>query len=109
MCGRYVITSSPEAIRALFRYSEAPNFPARYNVAPTQPIPVVRIVERKRSFALMRWGLIPTWVKDPRGFSLLINARGESLSEKPAFRNALRRRRCLVPADGFYEWKPVGA
>jgi putative SOS response-associated peptidase YedK len=109
MCGRYVITSSPEAIRELFRYSEQPNFPARYNVAPTQPIPVVRIVEGKRSFALMRWGLIPAWVKDPRGFSLLINARGESLSEKPAFRNALRRRRCLVPADGFYEWKPAGA
>ena len=105
MCGRYVITSSPEAIRALFRYLEQPNFPARYNVAPTQPIPVVRVAEGKRSFTLMRWGLIPAWVKDPRAFSLIINARGESLSEKPTFRNALRRRRCLVPADGFYEWK----
>jgi putative SOS response-associated peptidase YedK len=108
MCGRYVITSSPEAIRALFRYLEQPYFPARYNIAPTQPIPVVRIVEGKRTFTLMRWGLIPAWVKDPRRFSLLINARGESLSEKPAFRYAMRRRRCLVPADGFYEWKRSG-
>jgi putative SOS response-associated peptidase YedK len=108
MCGRYLITSSPEAIRALFRYLEQPNFPARYNIAPTQPIAVVRIVEGKRTFTLMRWGLIPTWIKDPRRFSLLINARGESLNEKPAFRYAMRRRRCLVPANGFYEWKRAG-
>jgi putative SOS response-associated peptidase YedK len=105
MCGRYVITSAPEAIRALFRYPEQPNFPPRYNVAPTQPVPIVRISERARGFALVRWGLIPAWVKDPRGFSLLINARGETLAEKPAFRNAMQRRRCLFPADGFYEWK----
>src|SRR3984893_5416030 len=108
MCGRYVITSSPEAIRALFRYPEQPNFPPRYNVAPTQPVPIVRISERARAFALVRWGLIPAWVKDPRGFSLLINARGETVGEKPAFRNAMQRRRCLFPADGFYEWKPDG-
>jgi putative SOS response-associated peptidase YedK len=105
MCGRYVIISTPEAIRALFGYSEQPNFPPRYNVAPTQPIPVVRLAEGKRSFALMRWGLLPSWVKDPKTFPLLINARGESVLEKPAFRNAMRRRRCLIPADGFYEWQ----
>jgi putative SOS response-associated peptidase YedK len=105
MCGRYLITSAPEAMRRLFRYLEQPNFPARYNVAPTQPIPIVRLHEGERQFALLRWGLIPTWVKDPRGFSLLINARGESVNDKPAFRNAMKRRRCLVPADGFYEWK----
>jgi putative SOS response-associated peptidase YedK len=108
MCGRYVITSSPEAIRALFRYPEQPNFPPRYNVAPTQPVPIVRISERALGFALVRWGLIPGWVKDPREFSLLINARGETLGEKPAFRNAMQRRRCLLPADGFYEWKADG-
>jgi putative SOS response-associated peptidase YedK len=108
MCGRYVITSAPEAIRALFRYSEQPNFPARYNVAPTQPVPIVRIQEGVRGFALVRWGLIPSWVKDPRGFTLLINARGETVLDKPAFRNAMRRRRCLFPADGFYEWKADG-
>ena len=106
MCGRYVIISTPEAIRALFGYGEQPNFPPRYNVAPTQPIPVVRLVDGKRSFALMRWGLLPSWVKDPRAFPLLINARGESVLDKPAFRNTMRRRRCLIPTDGFYEWQP---
>ncbi len=106
MCGRYVIIATPEAIRALFGYGEQPNFPPRYNVAPTQPIPIVRLVDGKRSFALMRWGLLPSWVKDPKTFPLLINARGESVLEKPAFRNAMRRRRCLIPTDGFYEWMP---
>jgi putative SOS response-associated peptidase YedK len=105
MCGRYVIFSTPEAIRALFRYGEQPNFPPRYNVAPTQPIPVVRLVDGKPSFALMRWGLLPSWVEEPKTFPLLINARGESVLDKPAFRNAMRRRRCLIPADGFYEWQ----
>jgi putative SOS response-associated peptidase YedK len=108
MCGRYVIFSTPEAIRALFRYGEQPNFPARYNIAPTQPIPIVRLVDGKRSFALMRWGLLPSWVEEPKTFPLLINARGESVLDKPAFRNAMRRRRCLVPTDGFYEWQAGG-
>jgi putative SOS response-associated peptidase YedK len=108
MCGRYVITSSPAAIRALFGYPEQPNFPPRYNVAPTQPIPVVRLHEGKRQFVLMRWGLIPAWVKDPKAFSLIINARSDTVIDKPAFRNAMRRRRCLIPADGFYEWKEIG-
>jgi putative SOS response-associated peptidase YedK len=98
----------PEALRALFGYLEQPNFPPRYNVAPTQPVPIVRMIEGKRQFALVRWGLIPAWVKDPRGFTLLINARGESAAEKPAYRNAMKRRRCLFPADGFYEWKRDG-
>ena len=105
MCARYVITSPPAAIRALFGYDELPNFPPRYNVAPTQPIPIVRLVDGKRQFALVRWGFIPAWVKDPKKFSLLVNARGESVLEKPAFRNAMRRRRCLIPADGFYDWR----
>ena len=101
MCGRYASTLPPEAMRALFRYLEQPNFPARHNIAPTQPIAIVRMAEGKRQFALVRWGLIPAWVKDPRAFSLLINARGESVNEKPAFRNAMKYRRCLVPADGL--------
>ena len=108
MCGRYCITTAPEAIRALFRYPERPNFPPRYNVAPTQPVPVVRLMEGERQFALVRWGLIPAWVKDPKGFALLINARGELVNDKPAFRYAMKRRRCLFPADGFYEWKVEG-
>jgi putative SOS response-associated peptidase YedK len=109
MCGRYVIKTPPGLMQDTFGYAEQPNFPPRYNIAPTQPIPVVRLDNGRRSFALVRWGLIPGWVKDPRGFSLLINARAESVLDKPAFRNAMRRRRCLVPADGFYEWKQDGA
>ena len=105
MCGRYAVMSAPEAIRALFGYPDQPNFPPRYNIAPTQPIAIVRLVDGKRQFALVRWGLLPPWVKDPKNFSLLINARGESLTDKPAFSAAVKRRRCLVPADGFYEWK----
>ena len=108
MCGRFTVISAPEAMRALFRYPEQPNFPPRYNVAPTQPIAVVRLQEAKRQFVLMRWGLLPSWVKDPRAFSLLINARGESVLDKPAFSNAMKRRRCLIPADGFYEWQATG-
>jgi len=109
MCGRYTLTSSPEALRALFAYAEQPNFPPRYNIAPTQPIPVVRLVDGKRQFSLMRWGLLPSWVKDPTTFSLVINARGETAIDKPAFRAAMKRRRCLIPVDGFYEWRAGGA
>src|SRR3954470_13377495 len=108
MCGRYFITTAPEAMRRMFRYPEQPNFPARYNVAPTQPIPIVRLDEGERQFALVRWGLVPAWVKDPRAFSLLINARGDSVNDKPAFRNAMKRRRCLIPADGFFEGEVGG-
>ena len=108
MCGRFVITSPPEALRQIFGYSEQPNFPPRFNVAPTQPIPVIVIENGQRHFRLMRWGLLPAWVKDPRKFTLLINARAETVREKPAFKNALKRRRCLIPADGYYEWRAAG-
>lgn len=108
MCGRFVITSAPAALRQLFGYIEQPNFPPRYNVAPTQPIPVVWTENGARHFRLMRWGLLPSWVKDPRGFTLLINARSETVLEKPAFNKAIRRRRGLIPADGYYEWKAEG-
>src|ERR1700745_2414984 len=107
MCGRFVITSPPEALRRIFGYLEQPNFPPRHNIAPTQPIPVVILEHGARHFHLMRWGLIPSWVKDPRKFTLLINARSETVLEKPAFKNAIRRRRCLIPADGYYEWQFV--
>lgn len=87
----------------VFGYPETPNFPARYNIAPTQPIPIVRAADATRQFALVRWGLVPSWAKEinPRP---LINARAETVNEKPSFRAAFRRRRCLIPADGFYEW-----
>jgi putative SOS response-associated peptidase YedK len=105
MCSRYSLTSPPEAVRAYFGYGDTPNFPARYNIAPTQPIPVVcRDREGARRFRLMRWGLLPSFVKDPKKFPTLINARSEEVLEKPSFRNAMRWRRCLIPADGFYEW-----
>src|SRR5713101_8205397 len=105
MCGRFVITSPPAALRQIFGYIEQPNFPPRHNIAPTQPIPVVIVENGIRHFRLMRWGLLPAWVKDPSKFALLINARGETVLEKPAFKNAMKRRRCLIPADGYYEWQ----
>jgi len=105
MCSRYSLTSPPEAVRAYFGYADTPNFPARYNVAPTQPVAVVaRDREGVRRFRLMRWGLLPAFVKDPKTFPTLINARSEEVLDKPSFRNAMRWRRCLIPADGFYEW-----
>jgi putative SOS response-associated peptidase YedK len=109
MCGRYALTKDPEAVRAFFGYAERPNFPPRYNIAPTQPVPVVRCERTTgrsaRHFILMRWGFLPSFVKDPRDFPLVINARVESLAEKPSYRNALRRRRCIFIADAFYEWR----
>jgi len=105
MCGRYIITSAPDALRRLFAYNEQPNFPPRHNIAPTQPVPVVIVESGVRQFRLMRWGFLPSWVKDPSAFALVINARSETVLEKPSFRNAIRRRRCLLPADGYYEWQ----
>lgn len=108
MCGRFLLISSPEAVRAAFGYPERPNFPPRYNIAPTQPIAIVRRERVERAFQLVRWGLIPAWAKDPKAVGLLINARAETLESKPAFRAAFLRRRCLVPADGWYEWQATG-
>ena len=112
MCGRYSLTSPPEAVRQLFGYEERPNFPPRYNIAPTQPILIVRSERAaadgwKRHAALARWGLIPGWAKDPGRMPLLINARAEGIAAKPSFRGAMRYRRCLIPTDGFYEWKAL--
>lgn len=104
MCGRFVITSPPAALRQIFGYTEQPNLPPRFNIAPTQPVPVITIENGVRHFRLMRWGFLPAWVKDPRQFSLVINTRSETVLEKPAFKNAIKRRRCLIPADGYYEW-----
>ncbi|ODS00707.1 hypothetical protein AUC68_14065 [Methyloceanibacter methanicus] len=105
MCSRYDLTSPPEAVRAYFGYSDKPNFPPRDNIRPTEPIAVVVLDEAgERRFRLMRWGLLPHFVKDPKTFPTLFNARSEELLAKPSFRNAVRRRRCLIPADGFYEW-----
>ena len=112
MCGRFALTLPPDALRKLFGYEEQPNFPARFNIAPTQPIAIVRATrgdtKPARHLALARWAFMPGFVKDPKGFSLVFNARSEGLREKASFRNALHRRRCLVPADAFYEWHRTG-
>ncbi|GAB5377011.1 MAG: SOS response-associated peptidase [Acuticoccus sp.] len=106
MCGRYQLVLPLEEVLAAFdAESESEPFPPRYNIAPTQPIHVVRLANRTRTLSLMRWGLLPSWVKEPQKFPLLINARVETAAEKPAFRNAVRRRRALIPATGFYEWR----
>lgn len=105
MCSRYTLTSPHEAVRAYFRYLNEAVFPPRYNIARSQPVAIVRNTPKgKREMALVRWGLIPSWVKDPRAFKMLVNARCESVADKPSFRAAVRHKRCLVPADGYYEW-----
>ncbi len=105
MCSRYSLTSPPEAVRALFGAERIEDFPPRYNIAPTQPVLMAaRSHAAVTELRLVRWGLIPSWVKDPREFATLINAKAETAAEKPSFRAALRHRRCLVPCDGFYEW-----
>lgn len=105
MCGRYVLKTPPKDLSDLFQAVVRDNFPPRYNVAPTQPVAVIRQNERRaRDYALMRWGFIPSWQKKPQTRPL-INARAETVQEKPSFRSAYKRRRCLIPADGFYEWK----
>lgn len=105
MCSRYSLTSPPEAVRSYFGAFNLEEFPPRYNIAPTQPVLIVRNSSRhERQLTLVRWGLIPSWVKDPAAFATLINARAETAAEKPSFRASMRHRRCLIPTDGFYEW-----
>jgi putative SOS response-associated peptidase YedK len=108
MCGRYVLASPGAVIAEHFRLSEVPAYPPRYNIAPTMDALVVRETPAgEREAVMLRWGLVPAWAKDPAIGSRMFNARAEGVADKPAFRAAFRRRRCLVPADGFYEWQPV--
>ncbi|NJL87634.1 MAG: SOS response-associated peptidase [Leptolyngbyaceae cyanobacterium SM1_1_3] len=104
MCGRYTQSHSGEAIAAAFELAAVPTVTVSYNIAPTQLVSVVLAAESGRQHSLMRWGLVPGWAKDPSIGNRLINARAETVHEKPSFRTAFRRRRCLVIADGFYEW-----
>jgi putative SOS response-associated peptidase YedK len=107
MCGRFSLVQSADAIADVFDLEELPVLAPRYNIAPTQPVGVIRLAsQRSREFTYLNWGLIPSWAKDPKMGARLINARAETLSEKPSFRAAFKRRRCLVVADGFYEWQP---
>lgn len=111
MCGRYALSTPPGILAELLRiHAVHCAISARYNIAPTQEIPVVRQArDGARELVAMRWGLIPSWAKDASIGSKLINARCESAAEKPAFRSAFRTRRCIVPASGFYEWKKEGS
>jgi putative SOS response-associated peptidase YedK len=109
MCGRFTQASPGEAVAALFDLDGTPNLAPRYNIAPSQHVAAVRgDAGGKRQLAPLRWGLIPSWAKDRAIGDRLINARAETLAEKPAFRGAFRSRRCLIAADGFYEWQKVG-
>jgi len=105
MCGRFTFATAPEVAAEFFGLDEAAEFPPRYNIAPTQVVPVVLNTESGRRLELFRWGLIPSWTKDPSIGNKMINARAETVAEKPAFRSAFKQRRCLMPADGFYEWQ----
>lgn len=105
MCGRFTLAVPGEQVAAQFQLSTTPELTARYNIAPTQQIAAVRAGDAGRELALFRWGLVPSWAKDPSVGARMINARSETVAEKPSFRTALRQRRCLIPADGFYEWQ----
>jgi putative SOS response-associated peptidase YedK len=110
MCGRFTLVTPVDTLVEDFKISKAPKIGPRYNIAPTQDAPAVVMAKAQgeREFRLMRWGLVPGWAKDPAIGSRMINARAETISEKPSFRTALKKRRCLILADGFYEWIKEG-
>jgi len=116
VCGRYVLTTPGEVLAQIFETAPPPEetlaaIVPRYNISPTQTVPIVRLssaAATTRELALVQWGLVPHWAKDPAIGNSLINARAETAAEKPSFRDAMKRRRCLIPADGFYEWKKLG-
>jgi putative SOS response-associated peptidase YedK len=108
MCGRYTLKTDGAALAQQFALPEVPQIDARYNIAPTQAVAVVRETEAGRDFEMMGWGLIPSWSKDPSIGNKMFNARSETAAEKPSFRSAMRQRRCIIPADGFYEWQATG-
>jgi len=109
MCGRYAITTDPEVLAALLGLAEVQRFDVRYNLAPTQTAPIARLRE-DGALALdpLRWGLVPSWAKELAIGARMINARSETVAEKPAFRSAFKHRRCVVPASWFYEWRREG-
>jgi putative SOS response-associated peptidase YedK len=108
MCGRFTLRTPQNVLVTRFMLETTPSLFERYNVAPTQESLVVRAMDGHRQGVFMRWGLIPSWAKDSKIGASLINARAETIAEKPAYRTAFQRRRCLVPADGYYEWKREG-
>lgn len=110
MCGRFALIVSGEVVAEQFGLAETPFLAPRYNIAPTQPVAAVRLAySGQRELAHFHWGLIPSWAKDPSMSARMINARSETVTDKPAFRAAFKRRRCLIPASGFYEWQKQGS
>jgi len=111
MCGRFTLRAPADQLALLFGLSSEPVLVPRYNIAPTQPVGLVRMdkATQEREWALTLWGLIPSWAKDPSIGARMINARSETAAEKPSFRAAYKRRRCLIPSDGFYEWQKLGS
>lgn len=107
MCGRFALTTSGMTLAELLRLTQPPNLEPRYNIAPTQPVAALRTpsADAERRLEMFHWGLIPSWAKDPAIGNRMINARAETVAEKPAYRAAFRRRRCLIPVSGFYEWQ----
>jgi putative SOS response-associated peptidase YedK len=105
MCGRFTQSLTGEAIAQAFDLDDIPNWTPRYNLAPTQNVPVILMSEAGRTFKSLRWGLVPSWAKDLAIGARMINARSETVTEKPSFRSAFKKRRCLIAADGFYEWQ----
>lgn len=108
MCGRFTLRTPKERVKREFQLREEPVVEARFNIAPTQSILAVRQIDDEREATSLKWGLIPSWAKDDSMGARLINARSETVAEKPAFREAFKRRRCIIPADGFYEWRREG-
>jgi putative SOS response-associated peptidase YedK len=108
MCGRFAQRSDPQRLAKEFKVVEVPQVEARYNIAPTQEILAVRELADGREMTFFKWGLVPSWAKDTSMGARLINARSETVTEKPAFREAFKKRRCVIPADGFYEWQRTG-
>lgn len=109
MCGRYLLTTPIGDLSKLFGFIELPNLSPSWNIAPTHEAPVVRAVDDSRTFAKLRWGLVPNWARPTSSRPPLINARGETIAEKPSFKESFNLFRCLVPADGFFEWRGKGS
>ena len=111
MCGRFALLATGPEIAETFALTETPQLAPRYNIAPTQPVAAIRLHPHsgQREWTHFHWGLIPSWAKEPNMGARMINARSETVAEKPAFRAAFKRRRCLVPASGFYEWQKTGS
>jgi putative SOS response-associated peptidase YedK len=105
MCGRFTLRTPAAILKDYFGLPALPGFPPRYNIAPTQPVGAVRMAAAGREWVDLRWGLVPFWAEDPSVGSRMINARAETVGSKPAFRESFEQRRCLVAADGFYEWQ----